>query len=264
MWPATEATSSELRSEELAVEFSFTESQWHEIREAAWDGCTRPWNLRKVFLTKVANTYLHEASRHLCPSERRAAWKRVARLLGETRAAIAVADPLGLRELEFSFDEQLDYWQRAARGFEGRSFGEPHPRAAFFKLVLDLWIFMGGGLGFSRASAVATKPGKLGGPTIRYLSAVTRAVMGDAAPTVEGLRRILERYRANFEESLLKNPELAVSRAEVRGFFGPNFRHDHYRKHLILTQYLNRGRAEARLLARGVSRPWSRDARRVV
>jgi hypothetical protein len=66
-----------------------------------------------------------------------------------------------------------------------------HPRAVYFHDLIQLWVMLGGRLTYSRDSA--TK--KPGGPLIRYMQAVTKPVMEKAAPTAEGIVKLISRER---------------------------------------------------------------------
>jgi hypothetical protein len=193
------------------VSFNFTPSQWQEIRSAAVAGCTQPSLISREALTSIANDYLKEGSRHVSPYQRRAAWTRIARLLGEARAALASAEEIeDPRRLLHIYAEargpriltQLDSWRQCALNMALYYAAMRHPRDEFFKGILRCWMESGGLLRLSRKSPSDRYAGKLGGPLIRYLRAVVEPVMGTGAPTSEGLRKIVERYAKEFEEWL--------------------------------------------------------------
>jgi hypothetical protein len=108
----------------------------------------------------------------------------------------------GIDQPGCSISVLLEAWERfaarEARALNG-FYGRLHPRGEFFELILTEWICAGGLLVVSRAGSESKQRGRLGGPTVRYLQAVTAAVMGFNAPTLEGLRKIIERWRAQFE-----------------------------------------------------------------
>jgi hypothetical protein len=209
--------------------FDFTPTQWREIRSAVFDGCAQPAQFDERGLLRVANRYLEARPQYRSASARSAAWKRAARLMKQTREALAIADPWGFfekaqplfedppRAPEYSVSAELERWQRFAALLADADLREWHPRIEFFREVLDYWTSAGGWLRFSRAGPTSRDPGKLGGPTVRYLRAVSDAVMGVDAPTLEGLRKILERCAAEFEGLLAAGGELAAEIEAARG-----------------------------------------------
>jgi len=181
--------------------FDFTEAQWREIRSAVRDGCAQPARFKERLLLGCANWYLDYRPRYRSASARSAAWKRVARLMRQTRAAMAIADPMEhlgpVFEDSVELDRRLERGQRFAdlRGREAvAGVPLPRPRAEYFRDALSCWTDAGGRLRFSRVGPETKEHGRLGGPTVRYLQAVTRPVMKSEAPTLEGIRNIIERH----------------------------------------------------------------------
>jgi hypothetical protein len=253
--------------------FNFTPAQLEMIRQSVRDGCVQPALFKESLLLKIINRFREDGPHHLPPSARAAAWKRAARHIEKARQALAIADPQGwldnIRQYaegsqptgsppSYSFSAELAWWQRFA---EGTPADDPrHPRLIFFQEILDCWAEAGGWLRFSRAAPDAKEPGRLGGPAIRYLQAVSGAVMGAAAPSPEGLRKILERYVLFFEEILGVDGEFAASMEAVRN---PQEKETGGDDPLRKSRARRRrprpaDRAKARLLARGPQQRISR------
>jgi hypothetical protein len=203
--------------------FNFTTTQWQEIRAAVRAGCAQPALFGEALLLSAARAYLERMPSYLAPSARAAAWRRVSRLMLQTRQALRVADPSAYIERcaplfgeppqapELRISEALDRWRRVAAGMAGVNCNVvPHPRGEFLDAVFDAWVEAGGRLRLSRSGPDSPEPGRLGGPTMRYLQAVAGPVLAGDTPSAEGLRKILERYASRFERMLLVDDELAA------------------------------------------------------
>ena len=70
-------------------------------------------------------------------------------------------------------------------------------RLRYYRQVLAVWTNAGGRLAYSRSSSGSRKLGNVvGGPTVKYLRAVTGPVMGATAPKPEGLATIINREKS--------------------------------------------------------------------
>jgi hypothetical protein len=243
--------------------FDYTAAQWQEIRSAVRDGCAQPAAFNEAGLLRAANEYVTHRPHYRSAQARAAAWARVARLVRQTREAIAAADPLGSwdrvarlfddpprlpPEPEYSLSDELKRWQRFA-ALLGRHRGdERHPRAEFFQSVLDYWTDVGGWLRSSRAGPDSRDAGRPGGPTLRYLRAVSDPVLSKDALTPEGLRKVLLRCASEFEALLAVDAELASGVEAVQNGTIPTRPTRHRR------QGIAEVRSRARRLARGPRR----------
>lgn len=249
--------SSDAEAREAGPCFDFTRAQWQTILSAVHDGCSQPPRFRADWLLRGARAYLANLVRHTPPSARAAAWKRVARLLGQTRDAILNVDRSGRLDRGGASisAEELEWWQGVATEKASWELIADHPRTDFFGEVLSIWMEAGGRLRFSRGAPETRKAGQLGGPTMRYFQTVTGAVMGDAAPTPEGLRKILERYARQFENVLFEDECLVDMHRDlarsgdaaahvILGAFGPGKKRRHIKR--VEARWLVRGRGRAR------------------
>jgi hypothetical protein len=193
-----------------ASRFDFTKAQWQEILSAVLAGCARPALFPMAALLREANEYLLVRPHHMPAAAESAAWERVARLMRQTREAIAIARPLGGGGGTICDD--LDRWQQMAANWARNIAGSKqcHPRSSFFEVVLNHWTAAGGFLKFSRAGSESRNKGKLGGPTMRYLTAVSGPVLGADTPSPEGLRKQIERCASEFEELLVSDQRWAA------------------------------------------------------
>jgi hypothetical protein len=205
--------------------FVFTNPQWTAIREAIEDGCAEPVRFQKECLEFTVELYLDIKAHYKTKKARVKAWERAARLAAEMSKAVACADPENYRYSEwlsnllghervsiknsYSIANLLAQYQQFASDRASVEARLPQARLKklFYHDLLDLWLDAGGTLSFSRRDK--------GGPTVRYLRAVTVPVMGKAAPQIEGWRNIIEDAVANF---VFKATEL---RRDTRGVGPP-------------------------------------------
>jgi hypothetical protein len=208
--------------------FKYSTEEWAAISRGAQVGCVQPARLKRANLSRALKDYLKQQSVYRPPSANAKAWKKVARLMKQTRTAIDDADPDGsmdelirlIAEKEGddgttveSILDVLDRWERIAEVEMNRCIEHPrawHPRKKLYYDVFDLWTDAGGLFKISRGAPDSVRAGQLGGPLLRYLQAVLTPLMGEEAPTLEGLRKIIERYAADLEVGYAEDEELAV------------------------------------------------------
>jgi hypothetical protein len=111
--------------------------------------------------------------------------------LGKENSFIGLLAECERRATEKS-DEAERHYRRAHSARDIRFTGRESewPRLRFYRDVLCLWTDAGRNLRVSRTSA-----GDRSGPAVRYLQAVTGPLMGDEAPTLEGIRDIIKREK---------------------------------------------------------------------
>jgi hypothetical protein len=206
--------------------FNFSREEWREILDAVHDGCMLPSHFDAMHLLRGANDYLNEVASYQSPSRKRAAWRRAAGSIRRARASLVAADPLGeatklggllfSHSAKFSIVQILDGWHRFAEILSRDRDHGPNPRTDFFEGILDIWFEAGGRIARSRNSPAAPQPGRLCGPTVRYLQSVLRPVMKRDAPGPEGIRKIIEWYAASMEEMLATSEEFFADTLAIR------------------------------------------------
>jgi hypothetical protein len=128
-----------------------------------------------------------------------AAWKQVASLAEKLQSALAHASSFHvdshkhLRRLKM-----LTVLAKEATIFTGPrpSVGRNEVRNDYYARVISVWMDMGGQLKKTRNAMVAGGPQVPGGPLVRFIQAVTKPVMGEDAPTPEGIASVIERQKA--------------------------------------------------------------------
>jgi hypothetical protein len=222
-------------------QFDFTGAQWQAIRNAVLDGCDFPSAFHEDGLRTQARNYLQRMQNYNSPSVQRKKWRRVSKQLAQARATlITIArcdyDRIAYCDIAYRHDEWIVDWEDDAPaskdilaildewvGFcADRTRRCNHPRAVYFYWALDFWEHAGGHFRFSRRKPGSRHAGRPGGPTIRYLEAISLPVIGKAAPTAEAFAKIIER-RARKPEILdprlgkyLAKLEVSQSQAQAR------------------------------------------------
>jgi hypothetical protein len=207
----------------LGYSFNFSSAQWQTILDAVKDGCEHPSYFDAAGLLESVNRYLVVRSKYLSPSDTKKAWRRVAKLLEQTREALIRADPefflcsharrdekfgndyieSAKRSTLYFFDSQKMHAEDVIRGRIRND--ERSPRIRLLEGALDWWIYAGGRPVRSRGAPEASNARALGGPTLRFLKAVSSPVMGSDALTDEGLERTIRRYASRLESWLMED-----------------------------------------------------------
>jgi hypothetical protein len=217
------------RSNQSAFDFSAVE--WDAIEDAVRQGCAQPWRFSRGTLRMFLGSYFEDWPHYSAPAERASSFRRAARAIKRARQAWAAADPSGtlddlrLHGKQFrdlppdlsSISQLFDHLERFTRaGGDPATWSRDrrHPRVALCWDVLFCWTLAGGALKYSRGKPGSDNAGRLGGPLIRYLNAVLNPVLRDQAPTLEGLRKIIDRYGP---EILARNAEIDAAFDEVYG-----------------------------------------------
>jgi hypothetical protein len=233
-------------------QFDFTNAQWQAIRYAVIDGCDFPHTFEEYLLRCGANDCLQRMRSYPTPTVEKKKWKRLLKQLAQARDTLmtvarcdcgtaaylgVILDDDGWRvhpgELKAGGPSAknilalLDDWiflfaDRAKHGWR--------PRDLYFYRALDCWEDAGGHFRFSRAKPGSQHEGRPGGPTIRYLEAVSRPLMGKGTPSAEALAKIIER------------------RAKKPGTLGPRLA-----RHLTKLEVAS-SPAQARRIVRAISR----------
>jgi hypothetical protein len=183
-----------------AEQFHFADVQWRPIRYAVIDGCDFPSAFDEVSLQSGADEYLQKMRAYASPSVRKMKMKRLSKQLAQARDTLMTIarcdyEQLAYYEASFSRDcgwffdqedldagrpvinvmELLDEW--TLRFADADGWYCTHPRDMYFYNALELWEEAGGHFRFSRAKPGSQHQGRPGGPTIRYLEAVSRPLM---------------------------------------------------------------------------------------
>jgi hypothetical protein len=214
--------------------FSFSKVERIAILGAVRSGCASPSSFNEKVLRFAATRYRNAQHPHRRPSAEAAIWRRRARIAAqfyrEFHDAILVEEqehdlaPSGGRQhlavmllkvrlyrventfLSWLFEKQKTVSvmevvkrceQLAEQGVREMARHHNHPRKLFFEEICQVWISAGGSLAASRHpdSRVAS------GPLVRYLRAVTGAVMGVAAPTPEAIYKLIRRMKKSYLDS---------------------------------------------------------------
>jgi len=209
-----------------AQRFVFSGPQWAGIMSAVQAGCVQPEWFSRSLLLIAARRYRARRFSYRPPEAEARLLMQAAAYIRRARKALANTDPSLLNNVlsvhgplrRDSFFEMLDLIERFATSRVGKpSF---HPRRALYQTVLALWSVAGGSLKYSRGAPSSQEPGALCGPTIRYFQAVLNPVMEGDAPTLEGMRKIVDRQAALHKKLRANSDYVAVRREATQKVMG--------------------------------------------
>lgn len=196
--------------------FNYSVAQWSAISEQVnkiGSGSGRPFSYLE--LLGAANVYLDE---NFCsPQERAADFENIAQLAQHLRLTVASSFAVDHEETDPLPDEWLDaverieLWARAnASLFRlGRS-AKDH----FYMTVLECWGDAGGSFRRSRTSPTGQfRGGEASGPTVLYVEAAVKPVMGERAPGREAIYKLIARYKKHDDE-MQREMESTLAKAE--------------------------------------------------
>jgi hypothetical protein len=180
-----------------AARFDYTEIQWKKI-EGLFRCRERFTSLEEARerLRNAAQEYLSGGLLQRGDRARKNRWERITRLSKKLHSELSsCAEETFGQDMPRPFSDLLPcigrlprYSELAAHDCAGRS--KVLPRWIYQFKVLQVWADLGGKLRMSRHS----RSQKVQGPLARYFLAVAEPVMGDATPSLESLRDIIERW----------------------------------------------------------------------
>jgi hypothetical protein len=224
-----------------AEQFDFTDAQWQAIRNAVLDGCHFPLTFDDDDLRSEAQQYLQRMQSSGSPSVEKKKWKRLQKQLAQARGTLMTVAScdyrefahckvfLGVRDGWHFHEEDLDAGRLPVINISAvldewillcadRVKHCARPRDIYINQALCLWAWAGGRFQFSRAKPGSQQEGRPGGPTIRFLEAVSLPLMGKAAPSGETFAKIVEQ-RARRPGML--DPRLAKHFAKLEATLSP-------------------------------------------
>jgi hypothetical protein len=176
--------------------FNYSDAQWQAITFAFRDGCGRTLRLDEmVLLLDAANDYLKDLPHHQPAAKRAEMLLRRAKTATDFRRMLVEAEnDLGWGSIEQEerskllklVDRFIQTQEVNAELINLGAHGPTHPRAVFFECIMGSWVSAGGRLRRSRDI-----DGRVGGPLVRYIQAVTSPVMGKAAPKPETIFKFI-------------------------------------------------------------------------
>jgi hypothetical protein len=180
-----------------ATRFDYTEIQWKKI-EVLFPSRERSTSLEEARerLRNAAQEYLSGGLLQRGDRARKNRWERITRLSKKLHSELSsCAEGTFGQDMPRPFCDLLScigglprYSELAAHDCAGR--GKVLPRWIYQLKVLQVWVHLGGQVRISRHS----RSQKVQGPLARYFLAVAEPVMGDATPSLESLREIIERW----------------------------------------------------------------------